>query len=102
MEMLDGHRPKNVKMRQASSGLRSLWDMEVVVRNDHMYLCHGWEQFVRAYDLRHGYFLLFRYDGDAMLTLKVFNTTMCSCATRTTTMSVHSASSSSPFGFVSH
>lgn len=42
-----------------------------------MYLRRGWEQFYRAYDLRHGYFLLFRYDGDAMLTVKVFNTTMC-------------------------
>nr|XP_020199680.1 B3 domain-containing protein Os03g0212300-like [Aegilops tauschii subsp. strangulata] len=77
MNMLDGHRPKNVKLRQAGSGLRSLWDMEVVIRNDHMYLCRGWEQFVRAYDLTHEYFLVFRYDGDAMLTVKVFNTTMC-------------------------
>ena len=42
-----------------------------------MYLCCGWEQFYRAYDLQHGYFLLFRYDSDAMLTVKVFNTTMC-------------------------
>ena len=42
-----------------------------------MYLYHGWEQFIRAYDLRQEYFLVFRYDGDAMLTLKVFNTTMC-------------------------
>nr|XP_040258598.1 B3 domain-containing protein Os03g0212300-like [Aegilops tauschii subsp. strangulata] len=77
MEMLDGHRPKNVKLRQAGSGLHRLWDVEVVIRNDHMYLCRGWEQFIRAYDLRHGYFLVFRYDGDAMLTVKVFNTTMC-------------------------
>ena len=77
MKMLDGHRPKNVKLRQAGSGLRRLWDVEVVFRYDHMYLCHGWEQFVRAYDLRHGYFLVFRYDDDAMLTVKVFNMTMC-------------------------
>nr|XP_020187924.1 B3 domain-containing protein Os03g0212300-like [Aegilops tauschii subsp. strangulata] len=77
MKMLDGHRPKNVKLRQADSGLRRLWDVEVVIRNDHMYMCRGCEQFVRAYDRRHGYFLVFRYDGDAMLTVKVFNTTMC-------------------------
>nr|XP_020146978.2 B3 domain-containing protein Os03g0212300-like [Aegilops tauschii subsp. strangulata] len=75
--MLDGHQPKNVKLRHAGSRLRRLWDVEVVIRNDHMYLCRGWEQFVGAYDLRHGYFLVFRYDGDAMLTVKVFNTTMC-------------------------
>ena len=77
MTMLDGHRPKNVKQRQADSGLHRIWDVEVVIRNDHMYLCRGWEQFVCAYDLRHGYFLVFRYDSDAMLTVKVFNMTMC-------------------------
>nr|XP_020185588.1 B3 domain-containing protein Os03g0212300-like [Aegilops tauschii subsp. strangulata] len=77
MEMLDGHRPKNVKLRQAGSRLRSLLDVEVVIRNDHMYLWRGWEQLIHAYDLRHGYFLFVRYDGDAMLTMKVFNTTMC-------------------------
>ena len=75
--MLDDHRPKNVKLRQDNSGLRRHWDMEVVIRYGHMYLCRGWEQFYRAYDLRHGYFLVFRYDGDDMLTMKVFNTTMC-------------------------
>nr|XP_020192747.1 B3 domain-containing protein Os03g0212300-like [Aegilops tauschii subsp. strangulata] len=77
MKMLDGHRPKNVKLQQAGSGIRRHWDVEVVIRYGHMYLCRGWEQFYRTYDLRHGYFLLFRYDGNAMLTLKVFNTTMC-------------------------
>ena len=35
-----------------------------------MYLSRGWEKFYRAYDLRLGYFLLFRYDDDAtMLTV---------------------------------
>ncbi|XP_020151512.1 B3 domain-containing protein Os03g0212300-like [Aegilops tauschii subsp. strangulata] len=77
MEMLDGHRPKHVMLRQAGTGLRRHWDVEVVIRKDHMYLCRGWEQFVHAYDLRHGYFLVFRYDGDAMLTVKVFITTIC-------------------------
>ena len=48
--------------------------MEVVFDTDrHMYLRRGWEQFVRAYDMRHGYFLVLRYDGNAMLTVKVFN-----------------------------
>ena len=54
-----------------------LWDMELVITYGHMCVCRGWEQFYHAYDLRHGYFLLFRYAGDAMLTVKVFNTTMC-------------------------
>nr|XP_020183220.2 B3 domain-containing protein Os03g0212300-like [Aegilops tauschii subsp. strangulata] len=74
MKMLDDHRPKNVKLRQAGSGLCRLWDVHVVFRYDHMYLCRGWEQFVRAYDMRHGYFLVLRYDGNATLTVKVFKT----------------------------
>ncbi|KAE8813752.1 B3 domain-containing protein [Hordeum vulgare] len=78
VKMLDGHRPQNMKLWQADNGLRRLWDVEVVFDTDgSMYLDHGSKQLVRAYDLRHGYFLVFRYDGNAMFTVKVFNTTMC-------------------------
>ena len=42
-----------------------------------MYLDRGWKQFVRAYDLQHGYFLVFAYDDNATFTVKVFDTTMC-------------------------
>ena len=52
--------------------------MELVIKEGHMYLYRGWENFYCAYDLWLGYFLLFRYNDDAtMLTVKVFNTTMC-------------------------
>ncbi|KAE8810360.1 B3 domain-containing protein [Hordeum vulgare] len=78
MKMLDGRRPQNMKLRQSGSGLRRLWDVEVVFdTDDHIYLDRGWKRFVRAYDLRHGYFLVFMYDDNAMFTVKVFNTTMC-------------------------
>ncbi|KAM3388795.1 hypothetical protein ACQJBY_011124 [Aegilops geniculata] len=70
--------PNNVKVRQAGSGFRRLWDVELVIKEGHMYLSRGWEKFYRAYDLRLGYFLLFRYDDDATtLIVKVFNATMC-------------------------
>ena len=76
--MLGEDPPDNVKLRQAGSGVRRLWDVELVIEEGHMYLCRGWEKFYSAYDLRTGYFLLFRYDDDAtMLIVKVFNTTMC-------------------------
>ncbi|KAE8792332.1 B3 domain-containing protein [Hordeum vulgare] len=66
-----------MKLRQADNGLRRPWDVEVVFDTDgSMYLDRGWKQFLRAYDLRHGYFLVFRYDGNAMFTVKVFDTTM--------------------------
>ena len=79
MNMLMGEDPpNNVKLRQAGSGFRRQWDVELVIKEGHMYLSRGWEKFYRAYDLRLGYFLLFRYDDDAtMLIVKVFNTTMC-------------------------
>ena len=79
MNMLMGEDPPdNVKLRQAGSGVRRLWDVELVIEEGHMYLCRGWEKFYSAYDLRTGYLLLFRYDDDAtMLIVKVFNTTMC-------------------------
>ncbi|XBJ20162.1 hypothetical protein VPH35_011024 [Triticum aestivum] len=79
MNMLIGEDPpNNVKPRQAGSGCRRQWDVELVIKEGHMYLSRGWEKFYRAYDLRLGYFLLFRYDDDAtMLIVKVFNTTMC-------------------------
>uniref|UniRef100_A0A8R7QA55 TF-B3 domain-containing protein n=1 Tax=Triticum urartu TaxID=4572 RepID=A0A8R7QA55_TRIUA len=70
--------PNNVKVRQVGSGFRRLWDVELVIKEGHMYLSRGWEKFYHAYDLRLGYFLLFRYDNDAtMLIVKVFNATMC-------------------------
>ncbi|KAE8814124.1 b3 domain-containing protein [Hordeum vulgare] len=60
VKMLDGHRPQNMKLRQAGNGLRRLWDVEVVFNTDgSMYLDRGWKQFVRAYDLQRGYFLVF-------------------------------------------
>uniref|UniRef100_A0A8I6YCV7 TF-B3 domain-containing protein n=1 Tax=Hordeum vulgare subsp. vulgare TaxID=112509 RepID=A0A8I6YCV7_HORVV len=78
VKMLDGHRPQNMKLRQAGNGLCKLWDVEVAFDTDgNMYLDRGWKQFVRAYDLRHGYFLVFRYDDNATFVVKVFDTTMC-------------------------
>ena len=76
--MLGEDPPNNVKLRQAGSGFRRQWDVELLIKEGHMYLSRGWEKFYRAYDLRLGYFLLFRYDDDAtMLIMKVFNATMC-------------------------
>ena len=72
MKMLDGHRQKNVKLQQAGSGLHRHWDVQLVIRYGHMYLCRGWEQFYRANDRWHGYFLLFKYDGDTNLYVRVF------------------------------
>ncbi|KAF7072408.1 hypothetical protein CFC21_077544 [Triticum aestivum] len=70
-KMLAGREP-------AGSGLRRLWDVLVVFDGEgHMYPGPGWEQFARAHELQLGHFLVFRYDGDAMCTVKMFDNTMC-------------------------
>ncbi|MBC2899883.1 hypothetical protein CFC21_112701 [Triticum aestivum] len=75
--LLDGGKPQEVKLRDAGHG-RRFWDVKVVLDADgHMYLGRGWEQFARAHDLRLGYFLVFSFDGDAVLTVKVFDVSMC-------------------------
>nr|XP_045086649.1 B3 domain-containing protein Os03g0212300-like isoform X2 [Aegilops tauschii subsp. strangulata] len=77
-KMLAGREPHKVKLREAGSGLRRLWDVLVVFDGEgHMYLGPGWEQFARAHELQLGHFLVFRYDGDAMFTVKMFDNTMC-------------------------
>ena len=77
-KMLAGREPHKVKLREADSELRRLWYVLVVFDGEgHMYLGPGWEHFARAHELQLGYFLIFRYDGDAMLTVKMFDNTMC-------------------------
>ncbi|XP_037416964.1 B3 domain-containing protein Os03g0620400-like [Triticum dicoccoides] len=76
-KLLDGREPREVKLREAGCR-RRLWDVEVVSDTDgHMYLGNGWEQFARAHDMRLGHFLVLSYDGHAVLTVKVFDGSMC-------------------------
>ena len=64
---------REVKLREASGGPR-VWDVEVVFDGEgHMYLERGWEQFARTHDVQLGNFLVFSYDGDAVLNVKVFD-----------------------------
>ncbi|KAF7060322.1 hypothetical protein CFC21_067118 [Triticum aestivum] len=78
MKMLAGRDPHKVKLREAGSGCHRLWDVLVVFdAKGHMYLGPGWEHFARAHDLQLGHFLVFRYDGDAMFTVKMFDNTIC-------------------------
>ncbi|XP_040249933.1 B3 domain-containing protein Os03g0212300-like [Aegilops tauschii subsp. strangulata] len=77
-KMLAGREPHKVKLQEAGSGCRRLWDVLVVFDGEgHMYLGPGWEQFARAHELQLGHFLVFRYNNDAMFTVKMFDNTMC-------------------------
>ncbi|KAK1645946.1 hypothetical protein QYE76_063751 [Lolium multiflorum] len=42
-----------------------------------MYLDKGWEKFAIAHGVDFGCYVHFKYEGDDMLTMKVFNGTMC-------------------------
>jgi hypothetical protein len=75
--MLDGREPREVKLREAGGG-RRLWDVEVVFDGEgRMFLERGWERFARDHDLGLGNFLVFNYRCDAVLTVMVFDGTMC-------------------------
>ena len=44
MNMLMGEDPpNNVKLRQADSGFCRQWDVELVIKEGHMYLYRGWK-----------------------------------------------------------
>ncbi|KAM3354555.1 hypothetical protein ACQJBY_025321 [Aegilops geniculata] len=76
-KVLDGREPREVKLREAGRR-RRLWGVEVVSDADgHMYLGNGWEQFACAHDMRLGHFLVLSYDGHVVLTVKVFDGSMC-------------------------
>ncbi|KAI5002213.1 hypothetical protein ZWY2020_026863 [Hordeum vulgare] len=76
-KVLDGRELWEVKLREPGCR-RHLCKVEVVLDADgHMYLGHGWEQFARAHNLRLGHFLVLSYDSHAVLTMKVFDWTMC-------------------------
>ncbi|KAM3335721.1 hypothetical protein ACQJBY_029929 [Aegilops geniculata] len=76
-KMLYGHEPRKMKLREAGRR-RLLWDVDVEFDADgHMYLGHRWKQFAQAHDLRLGHFLVLSYDGHDVLTVKVFDGSMC-------------------------
>jgi hypothetical protein len=71
--LLDGNEPREVMLQEAGGG-RRLWGVEVVPDGDgHMYLERGLEQFARAHDMVFGNVKVFSCDGDAVLTVKVFD-----------------------------
>ncbi|KAM0890907.1 hypothetical protein ACQ4PT_026750 [Festuca glaucescens] len=77
-ELLKGHVPCGLKLREADDLSSSPWDVDVLFdAAGCIYLGRGWEQFARNYCLQRGSFLPFSFDGDALLTVKVFKLDMC-------------------------
>ena len=71
-ELLKGRIPRLLKLREADNLSSCTWDMDVLFDAGLIYLGRGWEQFAQCYSLERGSFLLFSFDGDALLTIKVF------------------------------
>ena len=53
------------------------WVVELVQKNDDLFFDEGWADFVRDHSLECGEFLVFRYDGDLVFDVKVFDQSTC-------------------------
>ncbi|KAJ1697159.1 hypothetical protein LUZ63_005671 [Rhynchospora breviuscula] len=54
-----------------------IWRVNVHQNEEGICFSSGWSEFVKAHDLQLGYFLLFRYEGKMVFSVKVFDTTCC-------------------------
>ncbi|CAM0874651.1 unnamed protein product [Alopecurus aequalis] len=60
------------------SPLKKFWHVDVVRdADDDVYFASGWAEFVRANGLEEENFLVFRYEGNMVFTVKVFETSGC-------------------------
>ncbi|CAM0907314.1 unnamed protein product [Alopecurus aequalis] len=77
-DFLNDREPHELKLREVGNGRTTVWDMEVAFdRDGRMFLKGVWERFARTYGLKRGSFVLCHYDGDATLTVKIFDGFMC-------------------------
>jgi hypothetical protein len=76
-EFVDGVEPAELQLREASCNFRR-WRVEVLFDGQgKMYLHTGWDKFARYLDLEPGCQLIFCYDGDGDMVVKVFDGTSC-------------------------
>jgi hypothetical protein len=78
-----GHLAAEPGLRRATlvSPLKKFWHVDVV-RDGHggeddVYFAGGWAEFVRANGLEEESFLVFRYEGNMVFTVKAFDTSGC-------------------------
>ncbi|PKI31488.1 hypothetical protein CRG98_048121, partial [Punica granatum] len=53
------------------------WPARLTKESGNLYLARGWPAFVRDHGIQRGHFLLFRFDGETTLKVKVFSGTAC-------------------------
>ncbi|KAK4285952.1 hypothetical protein QN277_002575 [Acacia crassicarpa] len=50
-----------------------VWKMELKKSENEVYFCKGWEEFVKYYSLRSGFFLVFKYEGKSQFSAVIFD-----------------------------
>jgi hypothetical protein len=61
-----------------SGGTTGLWSTEVMFDDEgKMFLHNGWRCFVRSHAIEVGNFVVFKYVGHNIFTIKVFDETIC-------------------------
>ncbi|KAI9093304.1 hypothetical protein K1719_027318 [Acacia pycnantha] len=50
-----------------------VWKMELKKSENEVYFCKGWEEFVKYYSLRFGFFLVFKYEGKSQFSAVIFD-----------------------------
>ncbi|KAK1595434.1 hypothetical protein QYE76_018791 [Lolium multiflorum] len=77
-DLLEGREPRELKVREVGIRRTSTWDMDVwFYGTGRMFLKRVWECFARTYGLQQFYFLICSYDGCDVLTVKMFDLSMC-------------------------
>ncbi|WOK95216.1 B3 domain-containing protein [Canna indica] len=69
---------ENHRMATIMSPLGNLWQITLEREGgDRVYFSSGWEEFARAHELRVGFVLVFRYEGNMVFGVKVFDLSGC-------------------------
>ncbi|CAI8588725.1 unnamed protein product [Vicia faba] len=62
--------PENVVLK-GPSGV--VWNIGLVIRDDSVYFVNGWERFVKDHSLKENDFLVFKYNGESLFEVLVFD-----------------------------
>ncbi|CAJ2638426.1 unnamed protein product [Trifolium pratense] len=52
-----------------------VWDIELKKRDNDVYFCNNWQQFAEFYSIEYGCYLSFKYEGNSMFSVIIFDAT---------------------------
>ncbi|XP_051220937.1 B3 domain-containing protein Os03g0212300-like [Lolium perenne] len=78
VDLLEGREPRELKVREVGIRHTSTWDMDVWFDGTgRMFLKRAWECFAWTYGLQQFYFPICSYNSRDVLTVKMFDRSMC-------------------------